>query len=68
MAEPSDPGELGARLPQGIANPRGSTIALIAGQNVRKHSDAFEESVPVWVFEEMVSCLLVGWGRRWWPR
>lgn len=35
---------------------------MIAGQNVRKHSDAFEESVPVWVFEEMVSCLLVGGG------
>lgn len=42
----------------GVADSRGSTIALIAGKNVRKHSDAFEERVPVWVFEEMVSVSL----------
>ncbi|BEJ11766.1 hypothetical protein CspHIS471_0202260 [Cutaneotrichosporon sp. HIS471] len=32
----------------------GSTIAMIAGQNVRKHADAFDERVPVWVYEEMI--------------
>lgn len=41
------------------ADHRGSAIARIAGQNVRKHSDQFEERVPVWVFEEMVS---FAWG------
>ena len=34
---------------------RGSAIARIAAQNVKKHSDVFEERTPIWVFEEDVS-------------
>lgn len=36
---------------------RGSAIAKIAGENVKKHSDVFEERAPIWVFEEDVSGL-----------
>jgi hypothetical protein len=34
---------------------RGSAIARLAGLNVVKHSDVFEQRVPAWVFEEEVS-------------
>lgn len=37
------------------ADHRGSAIAKIAGQNVKNHSDSFEERTPIWVFEEDVS-------------
>ncbi|KAI9496421.1 glycerol-3-phosphate dehydrogenase [NAD+] [Zychaea mexicana] len=33
----------------------GSAIARLIGQNVKKHSDMFEETVRVWVFEEEVN-------------
>jgi glycerol-3-phosphate dehydrogenase (NAD+) len=32
----------------------GSAIARVVGQNVTKHSDMFEESVRMWVFEEEI--------------
>lgn len=31
---------------------RGSAIARLAGMNVKRHSDQFEERVAMWVFEE----------------
>jgi hypothetical protein len=33
---------------------RGSAIAKIVGNNAMAYPDVFEESVPMWVFEEMV--------------